>query len=262
MPALDEVNAANISHAGAVADYAGRSGFDAAEAAVLDLLEGDIRGRPILDLGVGGGRTTPGLRALSTDYVAIDYSREMVAACRARHPGVDVRLGDVRDLSALPRDHFGFVLFSCNGLGMLGHDDRLVALAEIRRVLAPGGAFAFSTHNLDSPANHRRFVLPELRLARNPLRSAIRTLRFARSTVRRAINRMRHRRHELRYGDWAILNSESLDYGTLLYHVTLDEARRQLAAAGYAPGVKAYDLAGAEILHATTDDSILYVARR
>jgi SAM-dependent methyltransferase len=262
MSELDDVNGAHISHASSVGAYAKRMGFDDAELAVLDLLHDDIRGRPILDLGVGGGRTTAGLRAISADYIAIDSAHEMVTACRARYPGVDVRVGDVRDLSSLPADHFAFVLFSMNGLGMLGHDDRLRALAEIRRVLAPGGAFAFSTHNLDSPANHRRFALPELELARNPLRTAVRALRFARRTVKRAVNRVRYLRHEEHHREWAILNNECLDYGTLLYHVTLAEARRQLVAAGYAPSVKAFDLGGAEIHHATTDDSILYVARR
>lgn len=263
MSALEDVNDASISGTWSVDASAERSGFDTAERAALELLADDVRGRPILDLGVGGGRTTAGLRALSGDYVAIDKSPEMVAACRARYPDVDVRAGDARDLSALPRDHFALVLFSCNGLGMLGHADRLCVLAEVRRVLAPGGAFVFSTHNLDAPANHRRFAFPELALAPNPLRSAVRTLRFARRTVARAVNRVRHRGHEERHGEWAILNSACLDYGTLLYHVTFAEARRQLAAAGYADGVTGYDLGGVEIEagRGTPDDSILYLAR-
>nr|HEX4314956.1 class I SAM-dependent methyltransferase [Kofleriaceae bacterium] len=261
--AIDTVNGTSISGVYSVDASMRRSGLDLPERAALEAIEDTVRGRPILDLGVGGGRTTFDLRELSPDYVAIDYSPEMVAACRARYPDVDVRVGDARDLSQLPSDHFALVLFSCNGLGMLGHADRLRVLAEVRRVLAPAGVFAFSTHNLDARANHRRLALPELELVSNPLRSAVRTLRFARRTVVRAVNRARYRRHEEHHGGWAILNSECLDYGTLLYHVTLAEARRQLAAAGFAGDrVIAYDLSGFAIEAGTTDDSILYLARR
>jgi SAM-dependent methyltransferase len=262
MAAISDVNSASLAAESSVDAYATREGLEAVERVVLDLVLDEIRERPILDLGVGGGRTTPWLRAISADYLAIDYTPEMVAACRARYPDADVRLGDARDLSALPRDHFAFVLFSCNGIGMLGHADRLRVLAEVLRVLAPGGVFAFSTHNLDSPDNHRAFVLPELELSLNPLRNAVRGLRFARRTVTRAVNRLKHKRHEEHHGSWSLLNSPCLDYDTLLYHVTLAEARRQLLDAGYAPTVRAFDHRGVEIERTISDDSIFFLARR
>lgn len=262
MAAISDVNRTSLSAATSVDAYAWRSGLEAVERATIALVLDEIRGRPILDLGVGGGRTTPELRAISADYVAIDSTPEMVSACRARYPEADVRLGDACDLSALPRDHFAFVLFSCNGIGMLGHADRLRVLSEVRRVLAPGGVFAFSTHNLDSPHNHRAFVLPELELSPNPLRTAVRGWRFARRTIKRAFNRWKHVRHEEHHAGWSLINSACLDYDTLLYHVTLDEARRQLLDAGYAKGVLALDHRGVEIERTTDDDSLFFVARR
>src|ERR1700682_1060613 len=57
------------------------------------------RDQPILDLGVGAGRTIPMLQSLSRDYVAIDYTPAMVERARQRFPGVDIQLGDARDLS-------------------------------------------------------------------------------------------------------------------------------------------------------------------
>ena len=262
MAAISEVNRSSLAAPASVDAYALRHGLETVERTVIRQVLDEIRGRPILDLGVGGGRTTYDLHAVSSDYVAIDSMPEMVSACRARYPDVDVRLGDARDLSSLPRDHFAFVLFSCNGIGMLGHPDRLRVLSEVLRVLAPGGVFAFSTHNLDSPHNHRAFVLPELELALHPLRNAVRTWRFARRTITRAFNRWKHLRHEEHHRGWSLLNSACLDYDTLLYHVTMAEAHRQLIEAGYAHSIRAFDHRGVEIDRATIDDSIFFVARR
>ena len=50
---------------------------------------------PILDVGVGGGRTTTMLRLLSDDYIGVDYTSEMVAVSRRNYPGADIRWGDV-----------------------------------------------------------------------------------------------------------------------------------------------------------------------
>lgn len=260
MSEVDAVNRLHITGRSAVRASFARGELDGAEIAALASVAESVRGKPILDLGVGGGRTVEALRSLSTDYLAVDYSAEMVAACRARFPDVAVQLGDARDLSALPRSHFALVMFSCNGLGMMGHADRLRVLAEVRGVVAPGGAFAFSTHNLASPANHRRFVLPPLALSANPVRSAVRLLRFARSTATRAINRGRYWRQQERHDDWAILNSDCLDYGTLLYNVTAAASVRQLVNAGFSPDVAMFDLAG-NAVRDTPDDSIFYVAR-
>ena len=53
----------------------------------------------ILDLGVGAGRTTPYLLEISKNYIGIDFSPAMIAACQARYPTVEFAVGDARDLS-------------------------------------------------------------------------------------------------------------------------------------------------------------------
>ena len=64
-------------------------------------------------------------------------------------------VGDVRTLPEIADASFDLAVFSYNGLDGLSHGERLLALAEIRRVLAPGGHFIFSAHNrlapIDSP---------------------------------------------------------------------------------------------------------------
>ncbi len=258
---IDSTNQRTMASSSVVAGYAARDELSPPERVVFDLVRDETRGRAILDLGVGGGRTVRALTELSADYVGIDYAREMVAACRRRFPGVRIEHGDARDLSRFAGGAFHLVVFSCNGLGMLGHDDRLRVLAEVHRVLEPGGAFVFSTHNRASREHDAGFRLPTLELTARPLRLAARSLRFAVRVVARARNRRRNVPHETRAADYSIINDVCHDYGTLLYYIDLATQRRQLAAAGFRAGAEAYDLAGRRIDGDSADNSILFVAR-
>src|SRR5678815_4232288 len=56
------------------------------------------RGMKILDVGVGGGRTTRYLAALASHYVGIDYAPAMISACREKFPDLDFRVGHADDL--------------------------------------------------------------------------------------------------------------------------------------------------------------------
>jgi SAM-dependent methyltransferase len=134
-----------------VKDFAGTSDLFPAEELIVRKYESAIAAARVLDLGVGGGRTTSYLLSRCRSYQAIDYSPAMISACRLRFPecAPDVFLvGDARDLSAHPAGGFDFIFFSYNGLDSVGHEDRLQVFAEIRRVLSPGGLFFFSTHSL------------------------------------------------------------------------------------------------------------------
>src|SRR5579884_2795938 len=132
-------------------DFAVEGWSDPGELAALLLVADAVRGAPILDLGVGGGRTYPLLRLLSSDYVGIDYSPPMVELCRRRHPDADVRLGDARDLSDIPDESCGLVVYSSNGIDAVDHDDRQRVIRAVCRVLRPGGMFLFSTLNKEGP---------------------------------------------------------------------------------------------------------------
>src|SRR5205085_820221 len=95
-------------------------------------------------------------RPLTHDYRALDYLPGMVAATRARHPGVRVEQGDARSLKGFAADHFGLVCFSFNGIDAVPAADRHLVFREVRRVLAPGGLFFFSTLNLHGPLFRER----------------------------------------------------------------------------------------------------------
>jgi SAM-dependent methyltransferase len=93
-----------------------------------------------LDVGCGpGGLTTVLVRRLGADRVAaVDPSPAFVAACRERHPGVDVRQGVAE---GLPWDDASFdVTLGSLIAGFLR--DPAVAASEMRRVTRPGGRVA------------------------------------------------------------------------------------------------------------------------
>jgi ubiquinone/menaquinone biosynthesis C-methylase UbiE len=94
----------------------------------------------VLDLGVGGGRTTHSLAPHASLYIGIDYSRAMIEICQDRFPHHQFEPGDARDLSRFPAEWFDFVLFSYNGIDFVDHADRLQVLKEIARVSHLGGS--------------------------------------------------------------------------------------------------------------------------
>jgi SAM-dependent methyltransferase len=135
-------------------------------------------GTRVLDLGVGGGRTTQHLARQASDYLGVDYSAEMVELCRRKFPDLRFEHGDAADLSFLDDGTFDAVVFSFNGLCYLHPDERRRScLREVRRVLRPGGMFIFSLHN-----SRHIFVRPLLR-GTDLKRKVWRTLRAGGKTL-------------------------------------------------------------------------------
>jgi len=105
-------------------------------------------GMTVLDLGVGGGRTTPYLSKVASRYVGVDYSEPMVRACRRKFPNLDFRLADASSLSAFRDASFNAVVFSFNGLdSLVPTEKRSRCIQECWRVLRAGGVLVFSSHN-------------------------------------------------------------------------------------------------------------------
>ncbi|HTW62293.1 MAG TPA: methyltransferase domain-containing protein [Terracidiphilus sp.] len=92
-------------------------------------------GERILDLGCGDGQLTLRLAASGAQVTGADLSPEMAAAARAR--GVDAQ---VANAEALPFEDASFdAVFSNAALHWVRDQDAM--LAEVRRVLRPGGRF-------------------------------------------------------------------------------------------------------------------------
>ncbi len=210
----------------------------------MQRLAAEARGQPILDVGVGAGRTLPYLRSLSDDYVAVDYLQEMVSLTRLRYPDARIEHADARDLAAFEDGTFALVVFSLNGIDGLAHEDRPRVHAAVKRVLRPGGLFAYSTHNLNHPTAGR----PPWDRTRLPARIRPRPLLRWAAALPRRIHSYRGLRPLCEQGaGWAILVGAAYDFGILGHYVTLEEALRELREAGYAPDVEVYSTSGARL---------------
>lgn len=112
----------------------------------------------LFEEAVGEG-LTPFLATRAGRVDAIDVSDAVAAAARARHPEVHAAQSDVR---ALPYEDDAFdVVVSTSTLDHFDSiDDIAVALGELRRVLAPGGALIVSLDNLANPLVALRNALP------------------------------------------------------------------------------------------------------
>lgn len=142
-------NAYAASHI--VRHYAQLGALQPAEKTVSDLLRDRLPGMRMLDIGVGGGRTTKHFAAIVADYTGIDYSAAMIAACKKRFAASSQTLFEVcdaRDLSQFQDNAFDLILFSFNGIDYVPYVDRRKVFQEVCRVGKPGGYFFFSSHNL------------------------------------------------------------------------------------------------------------------
>jgi SAM-dependent methyltransferase len=105
-------------------------------------------GAAILDIGVGGGRTTPYLSSLASRYLGIDYASEMIRVCRRKHPDLEFVEAEASDLSFLASASFDAVVIAFNGLDYVIPDEkRARCFKECHRVLKTGGVVLFSSHN-------------------------------------------------------------------------------------------------------------------
>jgi len=135
-----------------IADYYGHLDFLLKpEQTILNEFKEKLKNMKMLDIGVGGGRTTYFFSNLVKEYTAIDFSKKMIDICKIRFPKLkdNFLVRDVRELYGLPDNYFDFILFSFNGIDCLfEHDQRMKAFYEIKRVCKKGGYFCFSAHNL------------------------------------------------------------------------------------------------------------------
>ena len=104
-------------------------------------------GKAVLDLGCGAGRDLAWLRAQGTNVVGGDRSAGMLAQARQHAPGRLLQL----DMRSLPfaDGAFGGVWCSASLLHLPKHDAP-GALAEMHRVLSPGGPLLLAIQEGDS----------------------------------------------------------------------------------------------------------------
>jgi SAM-dependent methyltransferase len=207
---------------------------DPGERAAVESVRTDAADQPILDLGVGAGRTVPLLLSISRDYVGLDYTPEMVWGCREEHPGVQVVHGDARDLARFHDGSFQLVVFSSNGIDAVNPVDRLRVLREAHRVLRVGGALLFSTHNKDGPGHRERLRPP------HPPKLAGGLARALVDGGRALWSYPRHWKLAYDGDGYAVHCTSADDDGVIVHYITLERQLRQVESVGFRPGALAW----------------------
>lgn len=90
-----------------------------------------------LDLGIGTGNLAGKLLTSGAHLSGVDQSQEMLKQCKNKFPTIDTRIGNVLAIP-YPDNHFHFVVSSFT-FRHLNHQQQLLALTEIHRVLKPHG---------------------------------------------------------------------------------------------------------------------------
>ena len=102
-------------------------------------------------------RTTLHFAPFTREYIGIDYSKEMINACKKRlehfPSNIKFEVVNANDLSQFQNESFDFILFSFNGLDYSNEMDRKNVLKGIIRICKPNSIFCFSTHNIQT-INH------------------------------------------------------------------------------------------------------------
>jgi len=201
----------------------------------------------MLDIGVGAGRTTTHFSCLVKEYVGIDYSPKMINACIKKFENYPNKISfltaDARSMKFFKNSSFDFILFSFNGIDYSDHEERMVIMREIRRLIRPRGYFCFSTHNLN-------IVLKDffsIRISKNPKLLALHTRKLLQmrllnkgevwKTIRNPSGNQQH----------LMVNDGAHNFRLKTYFLTPFEQLNQLQELGYSE-TKMYSLSdGREI---------------
>ena len=129
-------------------EYAVTYGDDMAELAVnrrvLDEVARRVGRGLAADVGCGPAQVGRYLADAGCRVVGLDPTAAMLAVARARNPGLPLAAGEIGALPLRPGACAAVVAFYV--LHHVPRPDLPATLAGIRRALAPGGTFAFATH--------------------------------------------------------------------------------------------------------------------
>lgn len=204
------------------------------ENTIFNILKPIMVDTKMLDIGVGGGRTTKYFAPSVKEYIGIDYIEDLTTICKKKFPHFKFLTADIRDLSMFSKDEFDFILFSFNGIDYISHNDRLTALNQIKRILKTKGYFCFSSHNIQliNTWNRAKFSISPFSFIDN----------LFKYYKRKSINKLTTDKiRELVNADYAVLNDGSHYWQLQTYYVKIDFQIKILVEAGF-KDIRIFDL--------------------
>ncbi|MDQ3801436.1 MAG: class I SAM-dependent methyltransferase [Acidobacteriota bacterium] len=233
---LDSVNQKTYAKAKVLDYYDGLNELFPAEKVLFEKLSAKIKNSKILDIGVGGGRTTKYLLPLAADYTGIDYVPEFIKRVKRKHESGKFLVGDARNLKEFADESFDFALFSYNGIDVVSHEDRLKVLKEIYRVLKTGGTFMFSSHNRDYRHFKKPYWMNDFRLNAALVKNVLSFLFFQ-------PRHWRMKQYEVYTDEYAIINDSDHRYSLLIYYIRVAAQIKQLEEIGFF-NIEVYNIRG------------------
>ncbi len=222
---MSEKNEATYSATNIVNYYAQLELLQPAEQTILNQLRDKLPTMKMLDIGIGGGRTTKHFAPLVESYTGIDYSHGMVEACQRRFQNttspVTLQVGDARDMAEFADDSFDFILFSFNGIDYVSHGDRLNILREINRIGKTGCYVLFSSHNLQAMAKEFDW---KNKLSFNPVSTYVNLVML----VILMLCNLSISRKQLAAAKHLVIKDESHNFSLETYYIRAEEQTKQL----------------------------------
>ena len=112
---------------------------------LLNRFAEEVRGRGLVaDLGCGPGHVARYLHDQGVTMIGIDLSPQMIEEARRLNPELEFKVGDMRKLSLLDASFVGVIAFY--SIVHLAPDELPAIMAELRRVLMPGGLILVAFH--------------------------------------------------------------------------------------------------------------------
>ncbi len=225
-----------------------------AESVLFTKLLPVIKNSKILDIGVGGGRTTNYILQISDDYTGVDYVAQFAEEVSLKFPNARILCADAADLTEIEDQIFDFVLFSYNGIDSVTHEKRLLVLKEIYRVLKTDGVFMFSSHNRD----YRYFnKFPW----QQKMHYSASHLIFLLHCLYHLPKHYKMKRHEIYADDYAIVNNGDHRFSLMLYYISITHQRKQLTDIGFSD-IEVYDTEGQLVQTDTSSHWLHYLAKK
>lgn len=234
--------------------YDRMTGLFPAEKVVFEKYADFIAKADVLDLGIGGGRTTAYLADKCHSYTGVDYSEPFAKMVKKKHPGLAIFTADARHLDRFSDASFDFINFSFNGIDYSGLDDRLKIIAEVHRLLKPGGLFFFSTHN----RSHYSF---DQWPWNDPKISTLVKIKTFIKLIPFISRKFRNQKLETVEADHAIINNAAHSYGLMTFYTTPRLLRRHLSKAGFGE-TDLYSRSGKIVDDERLDDYMFVVTRK